>query len=499
MSSLWIETTKDDISFNELNQNKEIDICVIGAGLFGLTTAYYLSKNGKKVVVIEKDKIGEKVSGNTTGKITSQHGLFYEHLINDYGKEYAKKYLEANEEAIENIKEIIKKEQIECEFYKQNAYVYTTQEDEVIEIQKEVEAVKELGKEAEFVTQTELPFKIKGAIKFKNQAQFHVRKYMIGLCKAILKQNEIYAYTTVTDVVKEGNEYNIYTDRGNVKAKYVVIATHYPIVNMPGFYFTKMYQSTSYLIAIETDKKLPQGMYISAKEPIYSFRTATYNGKQIFLIGGSEHKTGKAIEDNSNYEELEKKAKELYPDCKILFKWNTRDCISLDKIPYIGEYSNIMKNMYVGTGFKKWGMTLSNIAGKIVSDKIMEKENKYETIFNSTRIKPIKNRWEVKNMVEETVKSIVLNKFKIEPEDLKQIENDNGAIIEINGENIGIYKDPQGKIYAVKPNCTHLGCLLTWNNLDKTWDCPCHGSRFDYRGRNIYEPAIKDLEIKNIK
>ena len=499
MKSLWIETTKDEIILNPLEKDKETEICVIGGGLFGLTTAYYLTQQGKKVIVLEKGEIGEKVSGNTTGKITSQHGLFYEHLINDYGKEYAKKYLEANEEAIENIKEIIKKEQIECEFYKQKAYVYTTQEDEVIEIQKEVEAVKELGKEAEFVTQTELPFKIKGAIKFKEQAQFHARKYMIGLCKAILKQNEIYAYTTVTDVVKEEDKYNIYTDRGNVKAKYVVIATHYPIINMPGFYFTKMYQSTSYLIAIETDKKLPQGMYISAKEPIYSFRTATYNGKQILLIGGSEHKTGKAIEDNSNYEELEKKAKELYPDCKILFKWNTRDCISLDKIPYIGEYSNIMKNMYVGTGFKKWGMTLSNIAGKIVSDKIMGKENKYETIFNSTRIKPIKNRWEVKNMVEETVKSIVLNKFKIEPEDLKQIENDNGAIIEINGENIGIYKDSQGKIYAVKPNCTHLGCLLTWNNLDKTWDCPCHGSRFDYRGRNIYEPAIKDLEIKNIK
>ena len=499
MKSLWIETTKDEIILNPLEKDKDKEICVIGGGLFGLTTAYYLTQQGKKVIVLEKGEIGEKVSGNTTGKITSQHGLFYEHLINDYGKEYAKKYLEANEEAIENIKEIIKEEQIECEFCKQNTYAYATQEDEVIEIQKEVEAVKELGKEAEFVTQTELPFKIKGAIKFKEQAQFHARKYMIGLCKAILKQNEIYAYTTVTDVVKEEDKYNIYTDRGNVKAKYVVIATHYPIINMPGFYFTKMYQSTSYLIAIETDKKLPQGMYISAKEPIYSFRTATYNGKQILLIGGSEHKTGKAIEDNSNYKELEKKAKELYPDCKILFKWNTRDCISLDKIPYIGEYSNIMKNMYVGTGFKKWGMTLSNIAGKIVSDKIMGKENKYETIFNSTRIKPIKNRWEVKNMVEETVKSIVLNKFKIEPEDLKQIENDNGAIIEINGENVGIYKDTQGKIYAVKPNCTHLGCLLTWNNLDKTWDCPCHGSRFDYRGRNIYEPAIKDLEIKNIK
>lgn len=499
MKSLWIETTKDEIILNPLEGDKEAEVCVIGGGLFGLTTAYYLTQQGKKVIVLEKGNIGEKVSGNTTGKITSQHGLFYEHLISDYGKEYAKKYLEANEEAIENIKEIVKKEQIECELNMQNAYVYTTQEDEVIEIQKEVDAVQSLGKEAEFVTEIELPFKIKGAIKFENQAQFHARKYMIGLCKSILKQNQIYAYTTVTDVVKEGEEYNIYTDRGNVKAKYVVIATHYPIVNMPGFYFTKMYQSTSYLIAVETNQKLPQGMYISAKEPVYSFRTATYNGKQILLIGGSEHKTGKAIEDNTNYEELEKKAKELYPDCKVLFRWNTRDCISLDKIPYIGEYSNIMKNMYVGTGFKKWGMTLSNIAAKIVSDKIIGKENEYEAIFDSTRIKPIKNRWEVKNMVEETVKSIVLNKFKIEPEDLKQIKNDNGAIIEINGENVGIYKDAQGKIYAVKPNCTHLGCLLTWNNLDKTWDCPCHGSRFDYMGRNIYEPAIKDLEIKNIK
>lgn len=498
MNSLWIETTKNQLHLKSLTQNLETEVCIIGAGLFGLTTAYYLTKQGKKVVVIEKDDIGEKVSGNTTGKITSQHGLFYSHLIDDYGIDYAQKYLEVNEKAIQNIKEIIDTEQIECDFEEQSAYVFTTNQDEVIEIEKEVDAVNKLGKKAKLITNVDKPFKMTAGIEFDNQAQFHPRKYMIGLANVILKDNQIYNYTTATDVQKYGEKFLITTDRGNVLADSVVLATHYPIVNFPGFYFIKMYQSTSYIIAIETNSKIPEGMYITAKEPVYSFRSAKYNGKNIVLIGGSEHKTGEAIADNSHYTELEKKAKELYPDCKVLFRWNTRDCISLDKIPYIGEFSNLYKNMYVGTGFKKWGMTFSNIAGKIVSDKILGKQNEYEDLFTPTRLKPIKNRWEVKNMLKETVDSIALNKFKIDPSSISEIENDNASIMKIDGENIGIYKDKNGKLYAVSPVCTHLGCLLTWNNIDKTWDCPCHGSRFDYTGKNIYEPAIKDLNVKNL-
>ena len=494
MGPLWIETTKNKSNFKTLNGNEETEICVIGGGLFGLTTAYYLTKCGKKVIVLEKGEIGSKVSGNTTGKITSQHDLFYAHLIDDYGEDYAKKYLEANEKAIENIKQIIKEEQIDCDFSMQKSYVYTTKEDEVLEIQKEVAVVNKLGKNAKFVNKIDLPIKIKGAIEFEGQAQFHPRKYMLGLANSIEKQNKIYQYTTVTDVEKNGEKYKVYTDKGSVEAKYIVMASHFPIINMPGFYFVKMYQSTSYLIAVETKLQLPQGMYINVKEPMYSFRTANYNGKEILLIGGVGNKTGEPIEDNSHYEKLEKKAREMYPDCKILYRWNTRDCISLDKIPYIGEFSNLMKNVYVGTGFKKWGMTSTNVAANIVTDKIMGNKNKYEEIFTATRMKPIKNRWEVENILKQTVNSIALNKFKIEPYSIEQIKNDNAAIIEINGDNIGVYKDAKGEVYAVKPNCSHLGCLLSWNNLDKTWDCPCHGSRFDYMGRNIYEPAIKNLE-----
>ena len=495
MNSLWIETTKNELKLMPLEKDEETEVCVIGAGLFGLTTAYYLTLLGKKVTVVEKGEIGEKVSGNTTGKITSQHGLFYDHLIKDYGEEYARKYLEANEEAIKNIKEIIEKEKIECDYSERKAYVYALKEDEVLDIEKEVDAARKIGKDVKLVTETELPFKVKAAIEFDGQAQFHARKYMVGLAKSILKDNKIYNFTTVTDVKKEGETFNIYTDRGIINAKYVVLATHYPIINAPGFHFLKMYQSTSYIIAIETNSKLPQGMYINDKPPIYSFRTAPYNGKDILLIGGSDHKTGEPVPDNSKYEYLEKKAKELYPDCKVLFRWNTRDCISLDKIPYIGEFSNLMTNMYIGTGFKKWGMTLSNIAAKIVTDMIMGKENKYASIFDSTRMNPIKNRGEMKNIVKESVKSLALNKLKIETHSIDKIQNDNGGIIKINDENVGIYKDKEGKIYAVKPVCTHLGCLLSWNNLDKTWDCPCHGSRFDYMGKNIYEPARKNLTV----
>ena len=499
MSSLWIETTKDEIQLNSLNGDEKTEICIIGAGLFGLTTAYYLSKYGKKVIVIDKDKIGEKVSGNTTGKITSQHELFYNYLINDYGEGFARKYLEANEKAIINIQKIIKEEQIDCDFEIKSSYVFAQKEDEVLDIEKEVNAVNKIGKKAEFVNEIRnFPLKIKGAIKFENQAQYHPRKYMLGLCKSILTKNKIYENTTAIEVERSGNNYIIHTDKGDIETEKIVIATHYPILNMPGFYFTKMYQSTSYVIAIETNQKLPDGMFISAKEPIYSFRTAKYQGKDILLICGSDHKTGEAIATNEKYKELEDLAKKYYPDCKILFKWNTRDCISLDKIPYIGEFSSFMKGVYVGTGFKKWGMAFSNVSASIIVDEILEKENKYKELFNSKRIKPIKNRWEVKNMVVNTANNLVFDKFRIEPYSIEQIANDNGAIIEKDGDIIGVYKDTIGKVYAVKPMCAHLGCLLKWNNTDKTWDCPCHGSRFDYMGKNIYEPAINGLKTIKI-
>ncbi len=500
MNSLWINTLKKNKSFPSLSKDIETDICVIGAGIFGLSCAYYLSKLGFKVIVLEKDSIGEKTTGHTTAKITSQHGLFYDYLVNSYSEKFASDYLKVNEMAIKNIKKIIDSEKIKCDFEYQNSYVYTTKKSELSNIKKEVEVVQSLGLPCEFVTKVGLPFNIEGAICFKNQAQFNPLKYLYGLCNGITSNNnKIFTNTTVTNIEKFTDyTYLISSEKNLVRAKFVIVATHYPFINFPGFYFTKMYQSTSYIIAIDTKKTLFNGMYINSTDPIFSFRTAKIAGKKLLLIGGGEHKTGKPSCYADTYGILEKEAKKYYPDCEILYKWNTRDCIPLDKIPYIGEYSTSLPNVFVGTGFKKWGMTSSNVAATIIVDKICNKKNRYEYLFNSSRLKPIKNKDELKNMIVQSANSLVFDKLKSANMSFKDIKNDSGSIIEINNEKVGIYKAPNGKVYAVKPVCTHLGCLLSWNDIDKTWDCPCHGSRFDYRGKNIYDPAFKDLEYYDL-
>lgn len=208
------------------------------------------------------------------------------------------------------------------------------------------------------------------------------------------------------------------------------------------------------------------------------------------------HRVGAKIDLENAYNNLEKVAKELYSDAKVLYKWGTQDCITLDKIPYIGEYSKIMNNIYVGTGYKKWGMTTSNVAARIITDKILGRKNKYEEIFDSTRLNPIKNRWEFGEMLKETTNSLIINKLKIPEDKLESIKTGEGKIIELENKKVGVYKDEKGEIFKIKPICAHLGCELSWNNLEKTWDCPCHGSRFDYKGNQIYGPAIDDLEIE---
>lgn len=499
MNSLWLDSVKNIKNFDILSNDIETDVCIIGAGILGITCAYYLSNLGYKVAIIEKDNVATKTTAFTTAKITSQHGLFYDYLINSYSSGFAKDYLESNEKAIENIKNIIDNEKIKCDFEYQNSYVYTTKKSDLSSIKKEVSAVNSLGFNCDFVTKTGLPFEIEGSICFKNQAQFNPLKYVYGLCNRIISNNgKIYINTIASDIKNEKDDYLVYTNRNIVKAKYVIVATHYPFLNIPGFYFAKMYQSTSYIIAIDPKKTLFNGMYINNSAPIFSFRTAKYNGRSLLLIAGSDHKTGKPTSYKDSYGILEEEAKKYYPNCEILYKWNTEDCIPLDKIPYIGSYSFSMPNVFVGTGFKKWGITSSNVAANIIVDKICNKSNKYEYLYRSSRLKPIKNIDEFKNMMVQSTNSLLLDKLKSPNMSFEKIANNSGSIIEVNNEKVGIYKDNDGNIHAIKPICTHLGCLLSWNDVDKTWDCPCHGSRFNFDGKNLYNPAFKDLETYDL-
>ncbi len=496
MNSIWIDSVKGNLTFDTLNKNLEADVCIIGAGIFGMTCGYYLSHLGFKVVLIDKNTLAGTTSF-TTGKITSQHDLFYSYLNTSYDIHFAKDYLEANEKAIKNIQDIIHKEQIDCDFEIQNSYVYTTKKEEVDLLEKELKVLETLGYPAKFTKHISLPFKVEGALCFNNQAKFNPLKYILGLSKTILEKNgQIYTNTIAIDIEKDKKDYAVYTNNGNViKAKHVIMATRYPFINVPGFYFSKLYQSTSYIIALDTKKDVLEDMYINISSPIYSFRSAKFNGKDILLIASGNTKTGHDYPQENPYTTLKNFAKQYYPDCDVLYEWSSEDCISLDKLPYIGKYSNLLPNVYVGTGFKKWGMTLSNVAANLIVDEICERKNPYAYLFDSSRFGLFKNFDEVKNMVVDSTNSLLLNKLKSSDATLEKIQTNSGDIIELDGKKIGIYRDKDNKIHAINPICTHLGCLLTWNDIDKTWDCPCHGSRYDALGKNLYGPAFKDLEI----
>ena len=556
MNSFWLDSIENKNKFNKLEKDISTDVCIVGAGIFGLTCGYYLTKQGYNVVLLEKEKdITSKTTGHTTAKITSQHNLIYKYLIDSLGESMAKKYLYANQDAIENIYQIINDENIDCDFVRQDSYVYTNNLDELEKIKLENKAVNSLGFKSEFVTSPPLPFNVLGALRFPNQAEFNPIKYAYGLAKCITSNGssaidglvnagsvgsvsvgdgivenspggaslnlakgtgEIYTDTLVQNIKKENDEFITSCKDYVVRSKYVILASHYPFIDRLGYYFLKMYQSTSYVIAVDIGDKTFDGMYINSKQPTFSYRFANFSGscgKRLLLVGGADHKTGSKIDLSNAYNILEDEVRKYYPDCKVLYKWNTEDCITLDKIPYIGEFSHFMPNMYIGTGFNKWGMTSSNVAGNIIVDKILGRENEYENVFKATRLHPIKNNVELGNMIKETTNSFVINKFRVPDADLdviednsvmsgskkagnfEEIKNDSGHVLKYNGQTIGIYKDNDGKIFAVNPICTHLGCLLSWNNLDKTWDCPCHGSRFDYKGHQLYNPAIRDLDV----
>lgn len=502
--SLWI-VDSCETNYPELKEDINAEVCIIGGGIVGAITAYLLEKNGVNVVVLEKDKICMGVTANSTAKLTSQHGLFYKYLENENGLNFAKKYLESNEEGIKLAEKIIKEETIDCDYEKKDAYVFATNESELKKIEEEIDVLKRINYDAELEKNTDIPVeKCLGAVKFKNQAQFNSRKYVIELFKIVSKLGgKIYENSKVENIQHDNAAYNISANGYNVKAKNVVISTHYPIKNFPGMYFSKMYQDKSYAIAVDTkqdENEIIDGMFIQSCDPVISFRTAKYKDKNLLIVAGSGHRTGQAegkIEDS--FVNLENYIKKYYPNAETKFKWSTEDCVTLDKVPYIGQFSNLLPNMYVATGFKKWGMSTSHVAGKLISDLILGKENEYVDIYKATRLEPIKNIKEFGNMLKESTYSLLINKIKPAKDILEKIPLGDGGIVEIDGDKVGIYKTDDGEIFAVKPYCGHLGCLVSWNNLEKTWDCPCHGSRYDYMGNIITEPTVKKIEKINIE
>ena len=430
MKSVWQETELPE--FSALEGNVKTDVLIIGGGMAGVLTAYFLHQKGVKYVLVEKDRICGENTQNTTAKITAQHGLVYHKIMNDKGVRTARKYYEANTAALNKYAEMCR--DIDCDFERVDNYVYSSNR---IKLNRERNALRRIGIEADFRRKLPLPIRTAGAVKFPNQAQFNPLKFVAGIADGL----NIFEHTFVREMVGT----TAVTDKGRITADKVVCATHFPFINKHGAYYLKLYQHRSYVIALRNAPAV-DGMYVDDSDAGLSFRN--YNG--LLLLGGGGARTGK---NGGGWDFLRDFANKHYPEAEEKYYWAAQDCMSLDSMPYIGQYARSARDFYVETGFNKWGMTGSMLSAMIISDALTGKKNEYAELFSPSRsiLKP------------------------------QLAANSAEAVFNL--------------LTPTTKRCPHLGCALKWNKAEHTWDCPCHGSRFSEEGRVLNNPANGDKDI----
>jgi len=494
--SYWLTSTHDT-NYPTLNEDLDVDIAIIGGGLAGISCAYLLQKEDFKIAVIDAGRICQGATAHTTAKITSQHGLIYNKIRRQLGDELARQYAEANEKAISEFKKIIDEHHIECDYILQSAFVYTEQEKYIKQIEDEVKAASELGIKASYVEEIPFAIPIHAAVRFDNQAQFHPRKYVLSLAK-IIHDNKVLIFENTRAInIEEDDKYIIITEQGKkVRAEKVILTTQYPFYNKKGLYFSRLYPKRSYIVGIQAKEKYPGGMYINAEDPARSLRSQNTDKGELILVVGSNHTTGQSEDTEKHYEELINFAQDIFTVEDVPYRWSTQDYTTPDGIPYIGHFTSDTTNMYVATGFQKWGMTNSMVAAMIIRDLILEGKSKWQDVYNPSRKNIIPS---AKNFILENLKvaeNILEGKLSSLPDNI-EVKPNEAKVVKIEGERIGIYRDQEGQYHLVNTTCPHMGCELNWNQAEKSWDCPCHGSRFTYKGDIIEGPAIKSLRFSN--
>ncbi len=478
--SLWSKNTVLPVR-KSLTGDVRADVAVIGAGLAGILTAYRLQECGLKVVVLEANRIGSGQTKNTTAKITSQHGMIYNALIKNVGVERAEQYARANQLAIAEYETLIEKAKIDCDFQRTSAFLYTKENDEPM--RAEAAAASRLGIDANFVRETELPFPIAGAVQFSAQAQFHPLRFLYALSDKLT----IYEHTRVISVTDD----IVQTDSGIVHADFIVFATHYPFVNVPGWYFARLHQERSYVLALYSAWK-PKGMYLGVDADGLSFRST----EGLLLLGGENHRTG----ENSaggRYDKLLHRAKEILPDCNEAARWSAQDCITVDSVPYIGQYAASKPNWYVATGFGKWGMTNAMAAAMLITDSITAIAPDWAEVFSPERLRLGTSAKNLTTEMRQAIKGLSRSFLGVPRAVLDVLPAGHGGIVEVEGQKAGVYKNERGEVLIVDPRCPHLGCQVEWNPDEKSWDCPCHGSRFHADGTLMDNPAQRDLRTQS--
>ncbi len=494
--SYWIDST-EKTKYPPLQEDIQVDVAIVGGGMVGITTGYLLKQEGIKVAIIESDSILQGTTGHTTAKVTSQHGLIYNKLKSKMGNEMAEIYANANETAIKVMEKLVKDKNIDCDFQQQSAYVYTQSDEYVQKIVDETKVAAALGINAHYLEETPLPFPVKAAVRFDGQAQFHPRKYLLALAKEIDGDGSyIFEETRAVDIEGD-NPVVVITEKGKkVKANKVIIASNYPFYDKPGLYFARVYPERSYVLGVKIKETYPGGMYITAEDPGRSLRSQKYKDGELILVGGEHHKTGHGKSTIVHYNNLRDFAEDTFTVQDILYRWSTHDCVTADEVPYVGQLAITTPNIFVATGFRKWGMTNSTVSAIILRDLIVEGTNQWSPLYNPSRFTPMASAGKfIKENVDVAVNFV---SGKLSPVSVEKDININEAkIINVDGQRVGAYKDSEGNLHLVDTTCTHLGCELNWNDAETTWDCPCHGSRFTYDGGILKGPTVKPLKKLN--
>lgn len=491
--SLWLKQPAS--KYSELKESIETKVAIVGGGITGITAAYLLAKAGIQTVLIEADKIVHGTTGHTTAKISAQHGLIYNQLIEDLGIEKASLYYQANAEAMNLIAVLIKEHKINCNYEKQDAYVYTNDMDKLDQLDAEYKAYETLGIKGELLAQMPLDIPHKAAIKMPNQAQFHPVKYVQALAvEAAKKGAQLFENTPAVDI-EYGSKPNIILRNGlKITCEHAIIASHYPFWDKNGLFFAKMEPQRSYVNAIKSPLKYPGGMYINAEQPTRSIRKMDTDQGELWLIGGDSHKTGQGETEIKHVEALQNFADQHFQAEETSYRWSAQDPVTLDHVPYIGQVTDSKKNIWIATGYAKWGMTQGTIAAKHLCNSILGKDSPYGKLYNPSRFE---GKETIKNTVTynmDTAKHLVKSKLDLQNEDIDHLETDQAAVTRINGQRTGAYKDEHDKLFLVDTTCTHLGCEVNWNSGERSWDCPCHGSRFSYTGEVLEGPATRPLK-----
>lgn len=495
--SLWL---KDGLvnNFNTLSMDQTCDVLIVGAGITGITTAYMLLNLGKDIIIIDKEIPLNLTTGDTTAKFTFQHGINYSSIIDNQGIEEAKLYYEAQLEAMNFVEDLIVKNNIQCDYNKTYAMIYAETKSDFKEIKEEYEAYQKLNIPCELVE--DLPYGLEGfgGLKVYDQFVLNPVKYCKFLLDKLQKRNvKIFQNTNAIDTIINEDYIEVLTESSNsIKTKKLVVATGYPYYDAGGLFFTRLEAYRSYLAAFP-GANVEDGMFITNSSSPYSIRFSNTDGINYLLVGGRGHKVGQEDSAIKSYEDLIVFAKKHFDLGDISYRWSAQDYESLDKIPYIGNITEKKDNVYVATGYKKWGMTNGTFAGILLSSLLKDKDSKYKELFKPSRGEVKENIGTLLGVNLNVAKELIKGKLVNDELKLEDIKNDTGAIIKLNGKRAGAYRDHKGILYLVDSTCTHLGCELEYNNAERTFDCPCHGSRFSYEGKVIEGPAMKNLKIIN--